>query len=327
MKAIHCFAPSLSIDVVSVTEAGAIAASRYAGSGNRMGADRSAVAAMRKHLKKCPFQGRIAIGEGLRDAAPALRFHEKTGNGCGPSVDIAVDPLEGTRICANGKPGSLSIMALAQKGQLLHAPDMFMLKIAVGPEAKGVIDLNQPLSRNVAFISKAKKCRIKDLRFTILNRPYNQEFIEVLHRMGVLIKVVDDGDVIGAISTSWHLNNRNDCLFGIGGAPEGVLAATALHCLGGEIQGKLWYRNPDEIRRARNAGIKDLKKIYKHEELARGPVIFCATGVTSGPFLKGVEHYPTKIVTHSVVMSSHDRAINYIDTEHDRPRVSRRAKG
>jgi len=283
---------NLAIEVVRVTEAAALSSARLMGRGDEKAADQAAVDAMRKALNSIKMSGTVVIGEGERDEAPMLYIGEKVGYGDGNSnkIDIALDPLEGTTLTATGAPNALSVIAIAKKGNFLHAPDTYMEKIAVGPEAKGAIDLNKTPTKNLHNIADCKKVNVEDLTVIILNRPRHKELIDEVRRTGARIKLIPDGDVSAAIATAKE-ESGVDVLMGIGGAPEGVIAAAALRCVGGDMQGRLKPRNDDEIARAKKMGIKDINKIYHIEELAQGDVMFAATGVTDGDFLRGVRFF------------------------------------
>jgi fructose-1,6-bisphosphatase class II len=305
------------LEVVRVTEAAAIAASRWMGRGDEKGADQAAVDAMRRVLDTVSFDGTVVIGEGERDEAPMLFIGERVGLGDGyPKVDIALDPLEGTTITANGGSNSLSVLAIAEAGKFLHAPDTYMQKIAVGSEARGSIDIDKSPTQNLAAIAKAKGKPVEELTAIILNRPRHLDLIQEVRNAGARIRLIQDGDVSAAIATS-DPRTGIDVLFGIGGAPEGVLAAAALRCVGGEIQGRLKPRNEAEIKRARSMGIPNIDQVFTTEDMAAGDVVFCATGVTEGELLKGV-HFTSKAVeTESLVMRSRSHTIRWVKTEHN----------
>jgi fructose-1,6-bisphosphatase II len=272
---------------------------------------------MRKAFNEMSIRGTIVIGEGERDEAPMLYIGEKVGRGAAedPEVDIALDPLEGTTITATGGPNSLSVIAMADKGNLLNAPDTYMDKIAVGPTARGAIDLAKSPSQNLRAIADRKGVYVDDLTVIILNRPRHEKLIAEVRSTGARIKLIGDGDVAAAIATCFP-ETGVDVLMGIGGAPEGVIAAAAIRCVGGDMQGRLATRNDKEIERAHKMGIADTTKIFQLEELAKGNVIFAATGVTSGDFLRGVRFFKGGAETHSVVMRSKSRTIRYIQAQH-----------
>jgi len=307
---------NLALEVVRVTEAAAIAAARLMGRGNEKQADQVAVNAMRKALNGMRIKGTVVIGEGERDEAPMLYIGEEVGKGEGPEMDIALDPLEGTTTTARGDNNALTVIAMADKGNFLNAPDTYMDKIAVGPEARGVIDITRSPTENLNAIAAAKKCHIADLTVIILDRPRHEDLISEVRRAGARIKLIHDGDVSAAIATC-RPSRGVDVLMGTGGAPEGVLAAAALRCTGGDFQGKLNFRNEEEKERAKKMGITDLEKVYNLEELAKGNVLFAATGVTHGEFVKGVVFYGGGANTHSVVMRSETGTVRYIEANHN----------
>jgi fructose-1,6-bisphosphatase II len=306
---------NLALEVVRVTEAAALAAARLMGRGDNVAADQAAVTAMRKALNYVQFKGRVVIGEGERDEAPMLYIGEEVGAAESPRVDIAVDPLEGTSIVASGGNNALAVIAIAEEGGFLHAPDTYMQKIAVGPRARGVIDITAPATENLRRVAKALKVYVEDLCVVILDRPRHQELIRECREAGARIKLIGDGDVAGAIATAKE-GSGVDILMGTGGAPEGVLAAAALKCMGGDFQGILKFRNKEEIERARTMGVTDLDRVYTLEDLARSDVMFAATGVTFGDFLQGVRFFSGGAYTQSVVMRSRSRTLRIIDTTH-----------
>jgi fructose-1,6-bisphosphatase II len=306
---------NLAFEVVRVTEAAALASARLMGRGDNVAADQAAVTAMRKALNYVQFKGRVVIGEGERDEAPMLYIGEVVGAAESPHVDIAVDPLEGTSIVASGGNNALAVIAIAEEGGFLHAPDTYMQKIAVGPKARGAIDITAPPTENLRRIAKALKAYVEDLCVIILDRPRHQELIRECREAGARIKLIGDGDVAGAIATSKE-GTGVDVLMGTGGAPEGVLAAAALKCMGGDFQGVLKFRNKEEIERARAMGITDLNRVYGLEDLASSDVMFAATGVTFGEFLNGVRFFSGGAQTQSVVMRSRSRTVRVIDTTH-----------
>ena len=255
------------------------------------------------------------IGEGERDEAPMLYIGEKVGRGGSSRLDLALDPLEGTTICAKGLNNSISVIAIAEDGNFLHAPDVYMEKIAVGPEAKGAIDLNRTPTENLKEIARAKKCSVSDLTAIILDRPRHEELIKEVRMSGARIWLIGDGDVSAAIATTEPFSGV-DVLFGTGGAPEGVIAAAALRCRGGDFIGRLVFKNAEERARANRMGIADPDRIYGISELAKGNVMFCATGVTQGTFLNGIRFFPGGAHSHSVVMRSETGTIRYVQTEH-----------
>lgn len=307
---------NLALEVVRASEAAAIAAARLMGRGDNHAADQVAVNAMRSALNSIYIDGTVVIGEGERDEAPMLYIGEKVGKGEGaPKVDIALDPLEGTTLTATGGPNALAVIAMAEEGHFLHAPDTYMEKIAVGPRGKGAIDITKSPTENLQELAKAKGCHITDLTAIILNRPRHEDLIREVREAGARIRLIPDGDVAAAIATCWK-ETGIDILFGIGGAPEGVLSAAALRCVGGDMQACLRPRNAQEIERAKKMGIESIEKIFTLEELACGDVMFAATGVTSGDFLKGVRFFGGGAQTQSVVMRSMTGTIRYITAIH-----------
>ncbi|MBU4484018.1 class II fructose-bisphosphatase, partial [bacterium] len=311
---------NLALECVRVTEAAALSASRLIGRGKNDAADQAAVDAMRRTLNKRELRGTVVIGEGERDEAPMLYIGEKVGRGWekdkGPQVDIALDPLEGTTICAIAGNNAISVLAMADPGNFLHAPDTYMEKIAVGPEAKGAIDLSKSPTWNLQEIAKAKGVCVEDLSVVILERDRHRELIAEVRDSGARIKLIGDGDVAAAIATCFP-DRGLDVLMGTGGAPEGVLAAAALRCVGGDMQGRLKPRNDEEIARAKKMGVSEIDKIFKIEELAKGNVMFAATGVTNGDFLDGVRYGKGRVYTSSMVMRSETGTIRYIEATHN----------
>ena len=302
--------------IVNATEKAAIAASKLIGLGDEKAADQVAVDAMRRALNDIDFKGRIVIGEGERDEAPMLYIGEEVGSGNNDEVDIALDPLEGTTITAKGMPNSLSVIAAAQKGGLLYAPDTYMDKIAVGGKLpKDVIDLDASVKDNIQSIADAKKIKANDVTACVLERPRHKDQIEALRTIGAKVVLIPDGDVAGVIMTT-QIDNPVDIYLGIGGAPEGVLAAAALQCVGGQMQARLVIKNEDEKSRAQKIGIEDLDKKYSLDELAHGDIIFSATGVTEGTMVRGVRNLYSKYITHSLVLRSSDSSTQYIETYH-----------
>ncbi|RME93841.1 MAG: class II fructose-bisphosphatase [Candidatus Hydrogenedentota bacterium] len=306
---------NLALEFVRVTEAAALSAARWMGRGDEKGADQAAVDAMRKAFNIVDIDGTIVIGEGERDEAPMLYIGEEVGTKNGPRVDIALDPLEGTTITANGGYNATSVIAVAEKGRFLHAPDTYMDKLAVGPQAKGMLNIEDPVEVNLKRLAKALDKYMEDIVVCILDRPRHEELIKQVRAAGCRIKLISDGDVSGALACCME-DSPVDILLGIGGAPEGVLSAAALKCLGGDFQGRLKWRNEEEKERAKDMGITDPEKVYTMDELAGGHVMFCATGVTDGEFLKGVHFTPRGAKTHSMVMRSKSRTIRWIHTEH-----------
>jgi fructose-1,6-bisphosphatase class II len=302
------------LEAIRVTEAAALNCARLTGRGDEKAADQAAVDAMRKAFDALAIDGTVVIGEGERDEAPMLYIGEKVGCG-GPKVDIALDPLEGTTICATGAPNALAVIAMADGGNLLHCPDTYMEKIAVGPAGKGVVDLDKTPTENLRALAEAKRCRVEDLTVIILSRPRHEALIKEVRQAGARIRLIGDGDVSAAIATT-KPETGIDLLLGIGGAPEGVLAAAALRCVGGEFQGRLAPRNNDEIERAKKMGVTDIKKKFKIDELAAGDVMFAATGVTDGDYLQGVHFFAGGATTQSVVMRSRSRTVRLINATH-----------
>ncbi|KPB05810.1 class II fructose-bisphosphatase [Bacillus sp. CHD6a] len=308
---------SLSMELIRVTEAAALSSARWMGRGDKDSADGAATSAMRDVFDTVPMKGTVVIGEGEMDEAPMLYIGEKLGTGYGPRVDVAVDPLEGTSIVASGGWNALAVLAIADHGNLLHAPDMYMDKIAVGPAAVGKIDINASVTDNLRAVAEAKNKDIEDVVAVILNRPRHEKIIAELREAGARIKLIDDGDVAAAINTAFD-HTGVDILFGSGGAPEGVIAAVALKCLGGEIQGKLLPQNEEELIRCRKMGIEDINAVLRMEDLVRGDdAIFAATGVTDGELLRGVQFKGTNATTHSVVMRAKSGTVRFIDGQHN----------
>jgi fructose-1,6-bisphosphatase II / sedoheptulose-1,7-bisphosphatase len=309
----------LVLEMVRVTEAAAIAASRLVGRGDEKAADAAAVEAMRAALNELPMDGTVVIGEGERDEAPMLYIGEKVGSaqGSGPRIDIALDPLEGTTITAKAGPNALAVLAIAEQGGLLNAPDVYMDKIAVGPGyAEGVIDLARSASDNVRSLAAAKGVEPGDIIACVLDRPRHAAIIAELRALGCGIMLIPDGDVAGVIATT-NPDTGVDIYLGSGGAPEGVLAAAALRCVGGQIQGRLLFRNDDERGRARRWGIEDLDRIYRLEDMASGDCIFAATGVTDGSLLGGVKRRRDGAVeTDSIVMRASSGTVRRVKGEH-----------
>ncbi|MAC59043.1 MAG: fructose-bisphosphatase class II [Novosphingobium sp.] len=309
----------LVLEMVRVTEAAAIAASHLVGRGDEKAADHAAVEAMRKAFDELDIDGTVVIGEGERDEAPMLFIGEKVGGapGKGPKIDIALDPLEGTTITAKAGPNALAVLAAAEEGCLLNAPDVYMDKIAVGPGyPDGVIDLAKTPTENVKAVAAAKGVKPEDIIVCVLDRPRHEALIAELRELGCGVVLIGDGDVAGVIAVTDE-NTTIDMYMGSGGAPEGVLAAAALRCVGGQFNGRLLFRNDDERGRAKKWGIEDLDKIYKLEELAKGDCIFAATGVTSGSLLEGVKHLKGgKMTTESVVMRASSGTVRWIRGEH-----------
>jgi fructose-1,6-bisphosphatase II / sedoheptulose-1,7-bisphosphatase len=295
----------LVLEVTRVTEAAAIAAARLRGRGAEKAADKAAVDAMRRELAKLSIRGTVVIGEGEMDEAPMLYIGEKVGSGEGPEVDIAVDPLEGTTICAKSMPNALAVLAISERGGLLHAPDMYMNKIAIGPGyPAGLVDLDAPTGDNILALAKAKGVPVSEITACILDRPRHAEIIAAVRGVGAAVQLIPDGDIAGVIWTTDPKETGIDIYLGSGGAPEGVLAAAALRCIGGQIQGRLMPANEDERKRAEKMGITDITRKFLLEDLASGDVIFSATGVTGGSLLDGVRFRGDFAEVESVVMRS-----------------------
>ncbi len=311
---------ALTLEIVRVTEQAAIAAARQRGRGNEMAADQAAVDAMRRELNKLNIAGRIVIGEGERDEAPMLYIGEEVGTKNGPAVDIAVDPLECTTICAKAMPNSLAVLAMAESGSLLHAPDLYMNKLAIGPNyPDGTVDLDASPADNIDSLARSKGVPIGDITACVLDRPRHAAIIESIRRTGAAIRLIVDGDIAGVIDVTDPEQTGIDIYFGTGGAPEGVLAAAALRCIGGQIQARLHPLKDDDYRRAEAMGVKDIKRKYFTMDLASGDVFFAATGVTDGSLLSGVKFKRGGIHTETVVMRSATRTVRWIKTKHGFP--------
>jgi fructose-1,6-bisphosphatase II len=305
-----------SLELVRITEAAAIASAHWIGHGDNRRADQAAVEAMRKAMDEVAFNGTVVIGEGERDEAPMLFIGEKVGRGEGPDVDIAVDPLEGTNLVAKGRANAIAVMAVSEPGGLLHAPDTYMEKLVVGPPAKGKVDLDRPVKENLRIIADSLGREISDLAVVILDRPRHEKLINDVRDAGARIHLIEDGDVIGALSVAVAGTNLH-AVFGSGGAPEGVLAAAALKGIGGEILGRLKFRNDDERARARRMGVTDENKVYRTEELASGKDIrFVATGVTDGEVLQGVRIFARGVRTNSILIDGRMGKVRFINTQH-----------
>lgn len=308
---------NLALEAVRVTEAAALSASEWVGRGDEKMADQAAVDAMRRALNNLFIDGTVVIGEGERDEAPMLYIGERVGVGKGPKVDIALDPLEGTTITAKGGPNALAVVAMAEEGGFLNAPDVYMDKIGVGPGLpEGVVDIDAEPRENLHRLAEAKNAQISDLLVCILDRPRHAELIRKVRESGARIMLIPDGDVSAVIATT-QPESGVDIYIGIGGAPEGVLAAAALCSIGGQMQGRLLFRNDDEKARAKRWGISDLDRVYKLSDLAHGTVMFAATGVTNGNLLRGVRRFAGGAVTHSVIMRSTSGTVRYIEAHHN----------
>ncbi len=302
----------LTMEIGRCTEAAAVAASKMIGRGDKNGADQAAVAALREALNRLDIDGTVVIGEGERDEAPMLFIGEKVGSKKGPKVDIALDPLEGTDLTAKGMGNALAVVAMATAGTMLHAPDTYMDKIAIGPGyPDGVVDLDASVEENIKELAKAKRVQPSDITLCVLDRDRHKHIVDGARKVGARIILIPDGDVAGVFHTT-EPSTGIDLYVGQGGAPEGVLAAAALRCVGGQMQGRLVFRNDDEKERAARAGIKDLNRKYGLMDLCGGDVFFAATGVTNGTMLDGVKWEPGHISTHTVVMRSKTGTIRYI---------------
>jgi fructose-1,6-bisphosphatase II len=304
------------MELVRVTEAAALAAARWVGRGDKNGADGAAVEAMRTVLSTVPMDGVVVIGEGEKDEAPMLYNGERVGDGSPPPVDVAVDPIDGTTLTALGRLNAISVIAVAEQGAMFNpGPCVYMEKIAVGPDAVGSIDVTASATQNLRWVAKAKRESVRDLTAIVLDRPRHQELIEEIRAAGARIRLISDGDIFGAIATAWE-DTGVDILFGVGGTPEGVTAAAALKCMGGEIQGRLWPRNDQERDAAIAAGY-DLDAVLTTDDLVQGDnCFFAATGVTDGELLRGVRFTSRGAVTQSLVMRSRSGTVRLIDARH-----------
>jgi len=307
----------LTLEIVRVTERAAVAAARLTGRGNEKAADQAAVNAMRRELNKLPINGTIVIGEGERDEAPMLFIGETVGNKHGPEVDIAVDPLEGTTLCAKNMPGAIATMAMAEAGTLLNAPDVYMEKIAIGPGySGGVVDLDAPAEENIRALAKAKGVDAAEITALILDRPRHADLIAGVRKAGAAVRLITDGDIAGVIHTADPADTGIDIYMGVGGAPEGVLAAAALRCIGGQMQCRLVLDTAEKRERAAKMGIKDSRKKYEIGDMVKGDCLFAATGVTNGALLDGVRVRKDGIETETVVMRSITGTVRWIRAEH-----------
>ena len=307
----------LTLELVRVTERAAVSAARLTGRGNEKAADQAAVDAMRRELNKLPIDGTIVIGEGERDEAPMLFIGETVGTKHGPKVDIAVDPLEGTTLCAKNMPGAIATMAMAEGGTLLNAPDVYMEKIAIGPGyPQGVVDLDAPAGENIHALAKAKGVKPEHITALILDRPRHADLVAAVREAGASVRFITDGDVAGVIHTADPDTTGIDIYLGVGGAPEGVLAAAALACIGGQIQGRLVLDTEEKRERAHKMGIKDPRKKYAMGDMVQGDCVFSATGVTSGSMLQGVRFKKESVETETVVMRSATGTVRWIRAEH-----------
>jgi len=308
---------NLALELGRVSEAAALSCSYMIGRGDEKKADQMAVDGMRRALNVLDIEGTVVIGEGERDEAPMLYIGEKVGTGKGPKVDIALDPLEGTTICATGGTNSIAVVAMAQDGGFLHAPDVYMDKIAVGKGLpKNVVDIDAPILENLKNLAKAKGAELEELQVCILDRDRHEELIAKVRESGARIMLIGDGDVSAVIATS-EADSGIDLYVGTGGAPEGVLGAAALQCIGGQMQGRLLFRNDDEKARADKSGVTDLNKKYELDELAHGDILLAATGVTDGTMLRGVRMFAGGARTHTCVMRSRTGTVRYIDAHHN----------
>ena len=307
---------NLALEFIRVTEIAAINAARWMGRGDEKAADQAAVDGMRKMLDTIDCRGVVVIGEGERDEAPMLFIGEEVGTGIGPEIEIALDPLEGTTICAQGGNNAIAVMAIGSKGSLLNAPDIYMNKIAVGPDGIGAIDILDTPTNNLKRLAQRKSCAVEDLTVIVLDRPRHEDLIKEIRGAGARIYLIGDGDVSAAIATVLP-NTGIDIMMGIGGAPEGVIAAAAMRCIKGDFQGVLVPRNDGDISRAAKMGIPDINKVYTMDELASGDVMFVATGVTDGSLLKGVQFKPWGAVTSSIIMRSKSGTVRHISAEHN----------
>lgn len=312
----------LSREILGVVESAAVAAARFMGTGDRNAVDQAAVTAMREHLSSIPMNGTIVIGEGERDEAPMLFIGEKVGRGSAelPEMDIAVDPVEGTNLVANGLPNAISTLALSSKGGLFHAPDTYMRKLIVGPSSKGKVDINAPVKYNLSIIAMSLERKIEDITVVILDRPRHEQLIREVRECGARIKLITDGDVMPAITSALQGSGIH-AVMGIGGAPEGVLAAAAVKCLGGEIQAQICWRNDEERERGEAMGIDPTgEQVYLTDDLVPGEeIVFAASGITTGDTLTGVRYFGSGSRTHSIVMAYKSGIVRFIDTIHMNP--------
>jgi fructose-1,6-bisphosphatase II / sedoheptulose-1,7-bisphosphatase len=312
----------LSLGLARVSEAAAMASAKLIGRGDEKAADQAAVNAMRDQLNLLDIKGVVVIGEGERDEAPMLFIGEEVGSGKGPAVDIALDPLEGTTLTAKDMPNALTVIAMAPRGTLLHAPDVYMEKLAIGPGfPKDVVSMDMTPSERVAALAKAKGCAPEDITVCVLERPRHEEMIGELRATGAAIRLITDGDVAGVIHTAESHRTGIDMYMGQGGAPEGVLAASALKCMGGQMWGRLIFRNDDERGRAAKAGIEDLDRVYARDDMVTADVIFAATGVTDGNILAAVKHEPGWLETETLLMRSKSGSVRRITYRNPASRV------
>ena len=304
----------LSLGLARVTESAALASAKLIGRGDEKAADQAAVDAMRGELNKLEINGTVVIGEGERDEAPMLYIGENVGQGQGPEVDIALDPLEGTTLTAKDMPNALAVIAMGPRNTMLHAPDVYMDKLAIGPGFKSdIVTLDMTPTERIKTLANAKNCEVSDITVCILERPRHEDLIEEVRHIGASIRLITDGDVAGVMHCAEAQKTGIDIYMGSGGAPEGVLAAAALKCMGGQIQGRLIFRNSDEETRAINAGIENLDKIYTRDEMVKADVIFAATGVTDGSLLSGIKRGTDYIETNTMLMRSKTGSVRYLN--------------
>ena len=304
----------LSLGLARVTESAALASAKLIGRGDEKDADKAAVDAMRDELNKLEINGTVVIGEGERDEAPMLYIGENVGQGQGPEVDIALDPLEGTTLTAKDMPNALAVIAMGPRNTMLHAPDVYMDKLAIGPGFKSdIVTLDMTPTERIKTLANAKNCEVSDITVCILERPRHEDLIEEVRHIGASIRLITDGDVAGVMHCAEAQKTGIDIYMGSGGAPEGVLAAAALKCMGGQIQGRLIFRNSDEETRAINAGIENLDKIYTRDEMVKADVIFAATGVTDGSLLSGIKRGTDFIETNTMLMRSKTGSVRYLN--------------
>ncbi len=304
----------LSLGLARVTESAALASAKLIGRGDEKAADQAAVDAMRGELNKLEINGTVVIGEGERDEAPMLYIGENVGQGQGPEVDIALDPLEGTTLTAKDMPNALAVIAMGPRNTMLHAPDVYMDKLAIGPGFKSdIVTLDMTPTERIKTLANAKNCEVSDITVCILERPRHEDLIEEVRHIGASIRLITDGDVAGVMHCAEAQKTGIDIYMGSGGAPEGVLAAAALKCMGGQIQGRLIFRNSDEETRAINAGIENLDKIYTRDEMVKADVIFAATGVTDGSLLSGIKRGTDFIETNTMLMRSKTGSVRYLN--------------
>ncbi|MGZ4115330.1 MAG: class II fructose-bisphosphatase [Actinomycetota bacterium] len=315
---------NLALELVRVTEAAALAAGRWVGRGDKIAADGAAVDAMRLMIDSVSMDGTVVIGEGEKDEAPMLFNGERVGTGDGPGVDVAVDPIDGTRLTAYGMPNALAVIALAERGSMFFpGAAVYMEKVATGPEAAGAIDITAPPEENVRLVAKAKGMRPEEIGVVVLDRPRHKELIQRIREVGARVFLITDGDVAGAIAAARTERSGVDLLLGIGGTPEGVVGASALKCLGGAMQGRLYPRNDEERSTLLDAGF-DLEAVLRTDDLVSGnDVFFAATGITTGSLLRGVEYTSGGAFTHSMVMRSRSGTVRYVEAEHSFGKLER----